>query len=46
MAVALGIDVRNVQRLESGRANLTLATLERVAGALGVEPWELLRGLG
>jgi len=44
MAVALGVAVRNVQRIESGRQNLTLASLERIADVLDVEPWELLRG--
>lgn len=41
LAVALGIAVRNVQRIESGK-NLTLHTLARVAYALGVEPWDLV----
>lgn len=30
-------------RVERGRANVTLATIETVAKGLGVEPWELLR---
>lgn len=41
-AEALGIELRNVQRLESGRANVTLSTLGRVATKLGVRPAELL----
>ena len=41
LAEILGTAARNVQRIEGGQ-NLTLATLERVAGALGVEPAELL----
>lgn len=41
-AEALGIELRNVQRLESGRANVTLSTLGRVAAKLGVRPAELL----
>lgn len=39
-AELLGIELRNVQRLERG-ANVTLLTLSAVAGALGVRPIEL-----
>lgn len=44
MAGLLGVAVRRVQMMESGRQNLTLETLERVADVLGVDPRELLRG--
>lgn len=37
-ASRLEIATKNVQRLESGRQNLTLATIERIAGALDVPP--------
>jgi transcriptional regulator with XRE-family HTH domain len=42
VAEALGIAVKNVQRLEAGGQNLTLVTLKRVADVLGCEPFELL----
>lgn len=42
MAESLGIAPKNVQRLESGRQNLTLATLQNVADVLDVEPQQLL----
>lgn len=42
VAEALGIAVKNVQRLEAGRQNLTLKTLVSVADVLDVEPYELL----
>lgn len=42
LAVRLGIATKNVQRLESGRQNLTLETLARVALALGVTPSDLV----
>lgn len=41
VATRLEIALKNFQRIESGRQNLTLSTVERVAGALGVEPIEL-----
>ena len=44
VAEALGIAVKNVQRLEAGRQNLTLKTLVHVADVLDVEPHELLKG--
>jgi transcriptional regulator with XRE-family HTH domain len=44
VAEALSIAVKNVQRLEAGRQNLTLKTLANVADVLDVEPWELLKG--
>lgn len=37
LALALDMAAKNVQRLESGRQNLTLRTVERVAAALGVD---------
>lgn len=42
LAAILDIATKNVQRMESGRQNLSLGTIERVAGALGVPPSELL----
>lgn len=42
VAEALGIAVKNVQRLEAGRQNLTLKTLAHVADVLDVEAHELL----
>jgi len=36
VADRLGIASQNIQRIESGRQNLTLQTIERVSGALGV----------
>jgi transcriptional regulator with XRE-family HTH domain len=35
MADALGINIRNYQRIEAGERNLTAATIERIADALG-----------
>lgn len=43
VAEALGIAVKNVQRLEAGRQNLTLKTLAHVADVLDVEAYELLK---
>jgi transcriptional regulator with XRE-family HTH domain len=45
MAESLEIAPKNVQRLEAGRQNLTLATLQNVADVLDVEPQELLAPL-
>ena len=42
LAEALDIATKNVQRLEGGTQNLTLKTLQLVADALDVEPYELL----
>lgn len=44
LASGLDIATKNVQRLESGAQNLTLETLERVAGVLGLEPEALVSG--
>jgi transcriptional regulator with XRE-family HTH domain len=44
VAEALGIAVKNVQRLEAGRQNMTLKTLAHVADVLDVEAFELLKG--
>lgn len=41
-AQRLGVAVRNLQRLESGRQNLTLETLDRVAKTLSTTPRALL----
>jgi transcriptional regulator with XRE-family HTH domain len=43
LAEGLGIAVKNVQRLEAGRQNLTLKTLAHIADVLDVEPHELLK---
>ncbi len=40
-----GIDFKYVGAVERGEANFTIAVLERLARALGVEPFELLRPL-
>lgn len=37
LAAALDVSVQYVQRVEGGKQNMTLATLVRIAGALGVE---------
>lgn len=42
MAESLGIALKNVQRLEAGRQNLTLATIQNVADVLDVDPQQLL----
>lgn len=44
LAERLGTATRNLQRIESGRQNLTLETIERIAAALGVDPCALLPG--
>jgi transcriptional regulator with XRE-family HTH domain len=41
-AQRLGIALRNYQRMESGRQNLTLQTIEKVARALGVPAHDVL----
>lgn len=38
LAAILGIAVKNLQRIESGKQNLSLATLERICAALDVNP--------
>lgn len=38
----LGIALRNYQRMESGRQNLTLQTIEKIAHGLGVAPHEVI----
>lgn len=43
MANRLNIASQNIQRIESGRQNLTLQTIERVAGAIGVDTDEVLQ---
>lgn len=42
VADRLGIASQNIQRIESGRQNLTLQTIERVAGAIGVDVEDVL----
>jgi transcriptional regulator with XRE-family HTH domain len=44
LAERLGMATRNYQRIESGRQNLTLETIERIADALGVPSRSLLDG--
>lgn len=41
LASRLGIALKNLQRIESGRQNLTLGSVERLAGALQVDVREL-----
>jgi transcriptional regulator with XRE-family HTH domain len=38
---ALGISTRYFQKIETGRANVTLKTLEKIASALEINPTEL-----
>ena len=38
----LGISYKYYQRIENGKANVTLATIEKLADALGVDPTEIL----
>lgn len=45
LAAASGIDSSNIRAYESGRALPNLHTLVRIAGALDVEPGELINGL-
>lgn len=42
LASKCNFEKSNMSRLEAGKVNSTLSTLERVAKALGVEPFELL----
>ncbi len=41
---AMDVELRHLQRLETGVLNVTLATLLRVADGLGVPAWMLLGG--
>jgi transcriptional regulator with XRE-family HTH domain len=41
-----GFNRTNLNRLEKGLRDPTLPTLVKIANALGVEPWELLRDRG
>ena len=43
---AMNLELRHLQRLETGVLNVTLATLLRVADGLGVPAWTLLGGPG
>ena len=43
LADLCGIEPSNMSRLEAGRANATLSTIEIVSKNLGVEPFELFR---
>jgi transcriptional regulator with XRE-family HTH domain len=45
LAAASGIDSSNIRAYENGRALPNLHTLVRIAGALGLQPGELLSGL-
>lgn len=42
-SLQLGISRVTLDLIEQGRDNLKLSTLDRLACALGKEPWELLR---
>lgn len=42
LATALGIATKNLQRIEGGSQNLTLASLDALAACLGVDPRDLL----
>ncbi len=43
LAVALGVDLRYLQRIEGGTLNVGLLTVARFAVLLGVPPSQLLR---
>jgi len=42
LSTASGIDYKRLQDIEGGRVNVTVKTLVRLAGALGVDFWSLL----
>ena len=42
-ALQLGISRQQLDRLESGRSNITLTTLKKIARNMGLEPWELIK---
>ena len=42
LAAELGVSKSLISRIEQGRANITLATVEGLAGALGIDPADLL----
>jgi transcriptional regulator with XRE-family HTH domain len=42
LAERIGIGAKHLQRIELGELNLTLMSIARIAGALDVEPFELL----
>ena len=42
-AAKAGIDYKRYQRIELGAVNVTLRTVARLAAALRVSPWDLLR---
>lgn len=46
LAQLLDTVARNVQRIESGKQNLTLQTVARIASVLGVDPETLLGATG
>lgn len=43
VAERTGIDLKRYQRLEGAHVNPTVRTLFRVAKAMGVDTWEMLR---
>ena len=38
-----GLHWRHRQKVEAGEVNVTLRTLARIAGALGIKPYELVK---
>lgn len=40
---SLGVDRAYISNIENGRMNLTLSTLEKITGALGISSSELLK---
>jgi transcriptional regulator with XRE-family HTH domain len=44
LAAVLDIAVKNVQRIESGKQNLSLSTIERISAALEITPERLIAG--
>lgn len=43
LAEAVGVDLRFIQKVESGKASISLGTLVAIADALGVKPGVLLK---
>lgn len=46
LADLCGYEISNMSRLEAGRSNATLSTLETVSKALGIDVIELFRSSG
>lgn len=46
LCLMAGISRPLLDTIERGEGNITISTLSRIAEALGVEPWALIRGSG